>query len=333
MKLFYDPRDRVAARHGDKRLQWLFELGAKPIEEARPEDEGFLFAGARGLEDYRALVSRLPKLRDRPEERAPLLELDDVLDALEAAKVSVPTPRTWRIDLDDPIPKELRYPLFVRSDRSSWKLGGQISKVRNEAELVAEMQALRRAIQWDARILRPRRQRRLRQVSAGNPHVDHRRPPLRLVVPLPPGALDACRVPAEEGRPRPPPGLREGGRDRIPFQGRGRRLRPTPSWRLDLHRGRARQLRRHRPRGSLPGGRAKARRKVVGGSRGRRRRPLLSRSSAALAGFERTYARQPLHRLRPEGSSRLGGAGRNDPGHERLRLIAPKLIRGHPGCA
>lgn len=153
MQLFYDPRDRVAARHGDKRLHWHFELGAKPIEEARSEDEGFLFAGARGLEDYRALVDRLPKLRDRPEERAPLLELDDVLDALEAAKVRVPTPRTWRIDLDDPIPKDLLYPLFVRTDRSSWKLGGQISKVRNEAELVAEMQGLRRAIQLDARIL------------------------------------------------------------------------------------------------------------------------------------------------------------------------------------
>lgn len=38
MSLFYDPRDRVAARHGAKRLQWLFELGARPIEEARPED-------------------------------------------------------------------------------------------------------------------------------------------------------------------------------------------------------------------------------------------------------------------------------------------------------
>lgn len=153
MLLFYDPRDRVAARHGDQRLRWLFELGARPVEEARTADEGFLFAGARGLDDYRALVDRFPKLRDRPEERAPLLNLDDVLDALAAAKVRVPTPRTWRIDLDFPLPKDLTYPLFVRTDRSSWKLGGQISKVRNEAELVAEMAALRRAIQWDARIL------------------------------------------------------------------------------------------------------------------------------------------------------------------------------------
>ena len=51
------------------------------------------------------------------------------------------------------MPRDLAYPLFVRTARSSWKLGGQISKVRNMHELVAEMEALRRAIQWDAVIL------------------------------------------------------------------------------------------------------------------------------------------------------------------------------------
>lgn len=153
MQLFYDPRDRVAARHGDRRLQWLFEMGARPIDEASPKDEGFLFAGVRPMDDYRELVRRRPLLRDRPEDREPLLELDRVLAALDSAKVKVPTPRTWRIPLDAPIPKDLKYPLFVRTAKSSWKLGGQISKVRNQAELVAEMEALRRAIQWDAPIL------------------------------------------------------------------------------------------------------------------------------------------------------------------------------------
>jgi hypothetical protein len=153
MHLFYDPRDRVAARHGDKRLQWLYEMGARPIDEASPKDEGFLFAGVRPMDDYRELTHDRPLLRDRPEDREPLLELDKILAALDAAKVKPPTPRTWRIPLDDPLPKDLKYPLFVRTTKSSWKLGGQISKVRNEAELVAEMDALRRAIQWDAPIL------------------------------------------------------------------------------------------------------------------------------------------------------------------------------------
>lgn len=153
MTLFYDPRDRGAARHGDRRLAWLHELGARPVEEATSADAGFLFAGARTIDDYRALVGDRPLFRDRPEEREPLLELDRVLDALAAAKVSVPTARTWRIGLDGEIPSDLPYPLFVRTAKSSWKLGGTISKVRSEPELVAEMEALRRAIQWDAVIL------------------------------------------------------------------------------------------------------------------------------------------------------------------------------------
>ncbi len=151
--LFYDLRDRVAARAGDRRLKWLYELGAKPLQEAESGAAGFLFAGARDMTDYRALVAPHPKIQDRPEDREPLLELDKVLDAMERARVSVATPRTWRLPLDFRIPPDLKYPLFVRTARSSWKLGGQISKVRNEQELIAEMEALRRAIQWDAVIL------------------------------------------------------------------------------------------------------------------------------------------------------------------------------------
>jgi hypothetical protein len=57
VRLFHDDRDRVAARHGDRRLAWLYELGARPVAEAKPGDAGFLFAGARTIEDYRALVA------------------------------------------------------------------------------------------------------------------------------------------------------------------------------------------------------------------------------------------------------------------------------------
>ena len=83
MRLFYDVRDEeIADRRGDRRLYWLGDLGAAPLTEAGPDDEGFIFAGARPTEDDRRLVARLPRLRDHPEEREPLLRLDSVLAAL-----------------------------------------------------------------------------------------------------------------------------------------------------------------------------------------------------------------------------------------------------------
>lgn len=151
--LFYDERDRAAARHGDRRLAWLFELGARTIAEAPPNSEGFLFAGARSIADYQALVSRHPLMRDKAEERLPLLTLDGVLDALAAARIDLPAPKTWRFGIDDPVPPDITFPLFVRTASTSWKRGGTVSKVRNAAELAAEAEALRHAIQWDALIL------------------------------------------------------------------------------------------------------------------------------------------------------------------------------------
>src|SRR5262245_5114770 len=98
MDLFYDRRDRSAHQaRGSRLLEWLVDLGAKPLSDARPDSEGFLFAGARPIEDYKRLTARYPKLRDRPEQREPLLRLDDVLDALERASVPVRTPRTWKL--------------------------------------------------------------------------------------------------------------------------------------------------------------------------------------------------------------------------------------------
>ena len=154
MDLFYDERDDEAHEaRGSQILYWLDDLGAKPLAEARPGDDGFLFAGARPIEDYRRLVTRLPRLRDRPDERRPLLRLDFVLDALAAASVHVPTPRTWRLPLGEPLPGDLTFPLFVRTAASSWKLGGRVSRVRSAAELEAEAGELRRALGWDALVL------------------------------------------------------------------------------------------------------------------------------------------------------------------------------------
>jgi ATP-grasp domain-containing protein len=151
ISLFYDERDaQYHENRGSRILYWLDDLGAKPLQEARPTDHGFLFTGARPIDDYGNLVHDFPFLRDRPEERLPLLQLDSVLDALSAASVNVPTPRTWRLPLDTPLPDDLVFPLFVRTAQTSWKAGGRIARVTSVKELEAEAAELRRAFGWDA---------------------------------------------------------------------------------------------------------------------------------------------------------------------------------------
>jgi hypothetical protein len=154
MHLYYDPRDDASHRaRGSDILYWLDDLGAVPLSEADPDSRGFVFAGARPIDDYRRLIARHPHLRDRPEEREPLLRLDHVLDALDRAGVEVTTPRTWRLPLDAPLPEDLTFPLFVRTAFSSLKLGGRISRVRTPRELESETHELRRLLGWDALIL------------------------------------------------------------------------------------------------------------------------------------------------------------------------------------
>jgi hypothetical protein len=154
MQLLYDPRDDPHhEKVGSQVLYWLDDLGALPLPEADPGAEGFLFAGARPIEDYRERVAGLPLVRDRPEEREPLLRLDTVLEALDRSGVRVPTPRTWVLPLDAPLPEDLTYPLFVRTAESSWKKGGHISRVRTAKELEEEAAVLRRALGWVATIL------------------------------------------------------------------------------------------------------------------------------------------------------------------------------------
>src|SRR5437588_10471600 len=154
MELFYDPRDDpYYEKRGLQTLYWLDDLGAKPLDEASPHDEGFLFAGARPIDDYRRLVAHLPLVRDRPEEREPLLQLDMALRVLEQKGVAMPMPRTWVLPVDAPLPDDLTFPLFVRTAQSSWKKGGHISRVRSPRELKEEAAELRRALGWDTVIL------------------------------------------------------------------------------------------------------------------------------------------------------------------------------------
>src|ERR1700726_1689152 len=101
MQLLYDPRD--GAYHdkvGSRILDWLQDVGAIPLSGADATCEGFLFAGARPIDDYRVLVENFPLVRDRPEEREPLLQLDTVLGHMAHRGVNVPMPRTWVLPLD-----------------------------------------------------------------------------------------------------------------------------------------------------------------------------------------------------------------------------------------
>jgi hypothetical protein len=147
--LFFDPRDRSGAL-GCERLRWLRRLGARPVSEARAGDTGYLFAGDRGGDDYRRLLAGRDGLSDRPEVRAQMQDLGRVLERVGGA---VPTPRTWRLELDAPLPEDLAFPLFVRTARTSWKLGGAAGRARNVRDLEAECAELRRAFGWDAVVL------------------------------------------------------------------------------------------------------------------------------------------------------------------------------------
>jgi hypothetical protein len=154
MDLFYDARDdSFHERIGSRILYWLDDLDALPLREAEADAEGFLFTGARPIGDYRELVAAFPRIRDRPDKREPLLRLDSVLRTLEQAGVRVPTPRTWVLPLDTPLPEDFSFPLFVRTAESSWKKGGRISRVRSVREFEDEASLLRRALGWDAVVL------------------------------------------------------------------------------------------------------------------------------------------------------------------------------------
>ncbi|WP_339908957.1 ATP-grasp domain-containing protein [Symmachiella dynata] len=137
----------------DKRLDWLIELNSLEIQQSHPDDMGFLFGYESGVEVLARQVADRPHIHDRPEERRDLIGLDDVLGKLDDHGIHVPMPTTWVIVLDDEIPNDLTFPVFVRTPKSSWKRGGQQSKVTNLKELNDEAQLLRRSFGWDMPII------------------------------------------------------------------------------------------------------------------------------------------------------------------------------------
>ena len=127
--IFYDERDvKYARKLDDRRFQWIEELGGMPLQNAALDVEGFVFGYQGSEEDYRTLVHDRPNIRDRPEEREELRHLDSVLERLDRAGASVPRPQSWILRIDDPIPADITYPVFVRTSVSSWKRGGEVSR-------------------------------------------------------------------------------------------------------------------------------------------------------------------------------------------------------------
>jgi hypothetical protein len=155
MNLFYDDRDDyVHQQRGSRILYWLDDLNGIPIADLQSNsDDGFFFSVAGSISDYAELVVDRPNLRDRSEERLPLMSLASVLDRLSAKAVDVPMSRTWRLAWNEPIPDDIVYPLFVRASDSSLKLGGAISRVRNANELLLEAEEIRRLLGWNSLVL------------------------------------------------------------------------------------------------------------------------------------------------------------------------------------
>jgi hypothetical protein len=154
MKLLYDKSDLPhAKRLRDDRFKWLQTLGVAEILKTHLDEEGYFFGYQHGDEHYRRLVGDRPFVLDRPEHRQELICLDDVLKRLSERAINVPTPKTWVIGVDDDLPADLTFPLFVRTPESSWKRGGTQARVKNPKELIDEMALLRRAFGWDTSIL------------------------------------------------------------------------------------------------------------------------------------------------------------------------------------
>ena len=154
MKLLFDKNDLPDAKKlRDDRYRWMPDVAAVELSETPATEAGFLFVYQHGDEHYRNLVDDRPNVLDRPEQRQELIRLDEILKRLDERGITVPTPKTWVIGVDDNPPADLEFPLFVRTPKSSWKRGGTQSKVNTLKQLNDEAELLRRAFGWNTSIL------------------------------------------------------------------------------------------------------------------------------------------------------------------------------------
>jgi len=154
VKLFYDTNDLpLAEKLQDNRLDWLMELEATPVENAVPDDAGFLFGYAHGEAYLESVVGACPGISDQPGDRDELVNLDSVLATLEANGIKVPIPKTWVIEVEQELPPDVTFPLFLRTPKSSWKRGGEQGRVNNPVEFEDEASLLRRAFGWNTPII------------------------------------------------------------------------------------------------------------------------------------------------------------------------------------
>jgi hypothetical protein len=153
MNLLFDKDDEQRALKGDARFQWLRQIGATLLEDADADEPGFLFGYDQGESALERQLRGHPHVHDRPDERAELTGLDNILSAMVIGAADIPTPRSWVLRIDDPEPDDLVFPLFVRTARSSWKRGGEAAKVSSRRQLADEIALLRRSFQWDATIV------------------------------------------------------------------------------------------------------------------------------------------------------------------------------------
>jgi hypothetical protein len=154
MQLFFHEADLpTASKLGDRRIQWLQEIGAAELTSVNRNEPGFLFGYDRGESHFCDLIGDRPFVQDRPESLGELLLFDRVLGRLQRESITICSPQTWVAKVDEPLPDDLAYPVFVRTAQSSWKRGGNQSRANNETELVEEMELLRRTFGWDATTL------------------------------------------------------------------------------------------------------------------------------------------------------------------------------------
>jgi hypothetical protein len=154
MKLFYDSSDlAIAKKLKDSRLAWIQELGGLEISLAEPSDEGYFFGYQQDTMELSRRHALFPNIRDRPKDILELVHLDYVLQKLESENINVRTPKTWILAFEEALPNDLTFPLFLRTTKTSWKRGGEQSKVRSERELAEESDLLRKAFGWNIPIL------------------------------------------------------------------------------------------------------------------------------------------------------------------------------------